>query len=277
MPLGGSHGLPFVPKVPTFFCLGAVGVEDRVGIAANLLREASYTVVFTGAGISTSSGIPDFRSPGAGLWEQANPLLVASIWAFRLCPQAFFDWMRPLARTILEAEPNAAHRALAELEAAGRLRTVITQNIDGLHQAAGSQHVLELHGHTRTATCLDCGHRVSTASLVEEFLSGAVPHCASCGGLLKPDVVLLGEMLPASVLLAAQRECERCDLLLIAGSSLEIAPAADLPLTALEAGADLIVLNLQPTPLDSRASLAIRCDVATVLPTIARLCLGGSS
>jgi len=209
------------------------------------------------------------------MWEQVSPMLVASIWAFRLRPQAFYDWMRPLARTILEAEPNVAHRALADLEAAGRLRTVITQSIDGLHQAAGSQHVLELHGHTRTATCLDCGRSVKVDSLIEEFLMGGVPRCAPCGGLLKPDVVLLGEMLPTRVLLTAQMECQRCDLLLVAGSSLEITPAADLPVTALEAGAKLIIINLQPTPLDSQASVVIRCDVATTLPVIAAKCLGG--
>lgn len=250
-------------------------MENRVSIAASLLIEASYPVALTGAGISTPSGIPDFRSPGTGLWEGVSPMLVASIWAFRLWPQAFYDWMRPLARTILEAEPNAAHRGLADLEKAGRLRVVITQNIDGLHQAAGSQHVLELHGHTRTATCLDCGRSVDAGSLMEEFLLGGVPRCAPCGGLLKPDVVLLGEMLPASVLLAAQVECAQCDLLLVAGSSLEVTPAADLPLTALEAGADLIILNLQPTPLDSRASIVIRRDVATVLPAIVGKCLAG--
>jgi len=258
-------------------CLGEGEMEDAVGVAANLLREAEYGVAFTGAGMSTPSGIPDFRSPGTGLWEQVRPMLVASIWAFRLRPQAFYDWMRPLAHTILEAEPNAAHHALAKLEGAGRLRAVITQNIDGLHQAAGSRQVLELHGHTRTATCLDCARVVDTGPLIEQFLRGEVPRCASCDGLLKPDVVLLGEMLRASVFFTAQMECEQCDLLLVAGSSLEIAPAAGLPLVALEAGADLIIVNLQPTPLDSQASVVIRCDVATVLPAITAEVLGGLS
>ena len=252
-------------------------MEDNLRMAADLLREAEYAVALTGAGISTPSGIPDFRSPGTGLWEEVRPMFVASIWAFRLRPRAFYDWMRPLAHKILEAEPNAAHRALADLEAAGRLKAVITQNIDGLHQAAGSQQVLELHGHTRTATCLDCGRTVDTGPLIEEFLAGKVPRCASCGGLLKPDVVLFGEMLPANVFLAAQMECEQCDLLLVAGSSLGVVPASELPLVALEAGADLVIVNLEPTLLDSQARVVIGCDVATALPAIVEEVLGEPS
>ena len=252
-------------------------MENKLNIAADLLREAEHAVALTGAGISTPSGIPDFRSSGTGLWKQMRPMFVASIWAFRLRPRAFYDWMRPLARTIMEAEPNAAHRALAGLEQAGRLKAVVTQNIDGLHQAAGSQQVLELHGHARTATCLDCGRTVDSGSLIKEFLAGKVPHCAACGGLLKPDVVLFGEMLPANVFFAAQMECEQCDLLLVAGSSLEVAPASELPLVALEAGADLVIVNLEPTPLDCQASVVIRQDVATALPAIAREVLSAVS
>ncbi len=251
-------------------------MEDKLSFAADLLRKAKYAVALTGAGISTPSGIPDFRSPGTGLWEQVRPMLVASIWAFRLRPHAFYDWMRPLAHTILKAKPNAAHRALADLEAASRLKAVITQNIDGLHQAAGSQQVFELHGHTRTATCLDCGRTVDTGPLIEEFLAGKVPRCRACDGLLKPDVVLLGELLPANIFFAAQMECEQCDLLLVAGSSLEVVPAAELPLVALETGADLIIVNLHPTPFDSRARVVIRCNVATALPAIAEKVLGGA-
>jgi NAD-dependent deacetylase len=250
-------------------------MEEGVAAAANVLREASYAVAFTGAGISTPSGIPDFRSPGTGLWHQVRPALVASTWTLRLRPQVFYEWMRPLAHRILEAEPNAAHRALVELEEAGRLNAVITQNIDGLHQTAGSRRVLELHGHTRTASCLGCGRTVDTAPIIETFLMGDVPHCAWCDGVLRPDVVLLGEMLPADVFAAAQVECERCDLLLVVGSSLEVTPAAELPLVALRAGADLVIVNLQPTPLDARASVFIRHDVATILPAITEEVLGG--
>jgi len=252
-------------------------MEGGVKAAAELLRGAEYALALTGAGISTPSGIPDFRSPGMGLWEQAHPMLVASIWAFRLRLWAFYDWMRPLARKILEAEPNAAHYALAELEGVGRLRGVITQNIDGLHQAAGSRRVFELHGHTRTATCLDCGRTVDSGPLIEEFLAGEVPRCGECGGLLKPDVVLFGEMLPTDVFYGALSECEQCDVLLVAGSSLEVVPASELPLVALEAGADLIIVNLQPTPYDPRASVVIRGDVAVVLPAVAERVLGPSS
>lgn len=252
-------------------------MEGSLSAAADLLRAANYAVALTGAGISTPSGIPDFRSPGTGVWQQARPLVVASVWAFRLRPGAFYDWMRPLARTILEAEPNAAHQALAELEAAGRVKAVITQNIDGLHQGAGSKRVFELHGHTRTATCLDCGHTVDTSPLIEEFLKGKLPCCGECGGLVKPDVVLFGEMLPASVFFGAQMECEQCDLLLVAGSSLQVTPACELPMVALESGAELVIVNLQPTPFDARASVVIRQDVAEALPALAREVLGEAS
>ena len=252
-------------------------MQAALSAAATLLRQAEHAVALTGAGISTPSGIPDFRSPGTGVWEQVQPMLLASIWAFRLRPRAFYDWMRPLARTILEAEPNAAHRALADLEMTGYLEAVITQNIDGLHQRAGSQQVLELHGHARTATCLECGCTVDSRLVAERFLAGEMPRCDDCGGLLKPDVVLFGEMLPPGVLAASQAACEACDLLLIAGSSLVIAPASELPLVALEANADLVIINLQPTPLDSRASVVIRQDVATALPTIARQILSSQS
>ena len=252
-------------------------MEGSLSTAADLLRAASYAVALTGAGISTPSGIPDFRSPGKGMWEQVRPMLVASIWAFRLRPRAFYNWMRPLAYTILEAKPNTAHRSLADLETASRLKAVITQNIDGLHQAAGSRRVFELHGHVRTATCLDCGLTVDSGPLIEEFLAGKVPCCEECGGLVKPDVVLFGEMLPASVFFAAQMECEQCDLLLVAGSSLQVAPASELPLVALESGADLVIVNLGPTPLDSQASVVVRQDVARALPAIAREVLGAAS
>lgn len=251
-------------------------MEGPLSAAADMLTAASYAVALTGAGISTPSGIPDFRSPETGLWQQVRPLFVASVWAFRLRPRAFYDWMRPLARTILEAEPNVAHRALADLEAAGRLKAVITQNIDGLHQAAGSRRVFELHGHARTATCLDCGCTVETDPLIEEFLRGKVPCCRECGGLVKPNVVLFGEMLPASVFFAAQMECEQCDLLLVAGSSLLVTPASELPLVALEAGAELIIVNLEPTPLDAQASVVIRHDVVCALPAIAENVLHAS-
>jgi NAD-dependent protein deacetylase/lipoamidase len=241
--------------------------------AADLLRHARHAVALTGAGVSTCSGIPDFRSPGSGLWEQVDPLQVASVFAFRRRPEAFFDWIRPLAHCLLEAQPNPAHIALAQLEAAGLLKAVITQNIDGLHQKAGSQCVLEVHGHLREATCIRCYRVFPTERFIEAFLAeGGVPRCPECGNVLKPNVILYGEQLPAAVMQAAQRHMRWCDVMLVAGSSLEVVPASDLPRLAQHNGARLILVNLQPTYMDAEADVMLHADVAKVLPQIAQAC-----
>jgi len=238
--------------------------------AAELLAASRHAVVLTGAGHSTASGIPDFRSPDTGLWQQADPMEVASIYGFQRNPKAFYDWIRPLARLMMEAQPNPAHYALAEMEEMGVLKAVITQNIDELHHRAGSKHVLELHGTVRTATCTSCRERLETGEMwADVVLRAQVPHCPYCGGLLKPDVVLFGEELPAHILDEALRESEQCDAMLVAGSSLEVTPAADLPLRAAQAGAQVILVNYEPTYMDARATVVIHDDVAAILPQIA--------
>jgi len=248
-------------------------LDHLIARAAELLRQGSYAVAMTGAGVSTPSGIPDFRSPESGLWTQVNPMAVASIFAFRMRPQDFFDWIRPLAQLIVEAQPNPAHEALARLETAGRLESVITQNVDGLHQRAGAQRVHEVHGHIRQATCVRCYRVVEADSLIEEFLKREeVPRC-SCGGVMKPNVILYGEQLPLEVLTAARQDTKACDLMLVAGSSLEVEPAADLPLMALGHGAKLIIVDYLPTYLDERADVVIHADVEDVLPRIADLAI----
>jgi NAD-dependent deacetylase len=240
-----------------------MATQRQIEQAAALIVNSKHAVALTGAGISTPSG-----SPGSGLWEKVNPLLVASSFSFRLQPQAFYEWARPLARRLLAAEPNPAHRALAGLEEIGLLKAIITQNIDDLHQKAGSRRVLELHGNMRQATCLKCRKVVAMQGMMEQFIEGGeVPNC-SCGGLLKPNVVLIGEQLPRWVLLEAWGEAERCDLMLVVGSSLEIVPAAEIPFVAGRHGAKAIVVNYQPTPLDSQADVVIHEDVAEVLPQI---------
>jgi NAD-dependent deacetylase len=247
-----------------------MSLEGKIEHAAELIRHAHHMVAFTGAGHSTPSGIPDFRSPHSGLWEKHNPMLVASIWAFRLNPRNFFDWIRPVAGVMLDAMPNAAHLALADLEAMGYLKVVITQNIDNLHQRAGSGRVLELHGHMREATCIRCYEKVLVdANMQQMVMAGKVPRCA-CGGVLKPDVILFGEQLPIQILNEAMKEARRCDLMLVAGSSLTVAPAADIPILAADRGAGLIIVNLEPTELDPRADVVIHGDVVEVLPRIAR-------
>jgi NAD-dependent deacetylase len=244
-------------------------IDNLITRAARLLRQAAYTVALTGAGHSTPSGIPDFRSPESGLWTRVDPLAVASLFAFRVRPQDFYDWIRPLARVMLEAQPNPGHHALAQLEKAGLLKSVITQNIDGLHQRAGSLRVHEVHGHMREATCIHCYRVVPAESLIEEFLEeGQVPRC-TCGGVMKPNVILFGEQLPLNALTAARQDTRACDLMLVIGSSLTVEPVSDLPLMALGHGAKLVIVNYQPTHLDERADVLIHADLADVMPRIA--------
>ncbi len=246
-----------------------MGLEERLQQAVGLLAESKYAVALTGAGISTPSGIPDFRSPDSGLWKNADPFESASIYAFRRRPQDFYDWIHPLARLIMAAQPNAAHFALAQLEARGILKGVITQNVDMLHGRAGSATVHEVHGHLREVTCMRCYKIFPAAAFLDDFVdSGEVPYCEACGGVLKPNVILIGEQLPVSVVNQARRQIRNCDLMLIAGSSLEMAPAGDLPLLALESGARIIVINFEPTHIDNLADVVIRGDVVDVIPEI---------
>lgn len=246
--------------------------DQRIHLAAHLMVSASYATALTGAGLSTPSGVPDFRSPGSGLWQLIDPLAMASIRAFHEQPQAFYRWFLPLARKLRVARPNPAHYALADLEHDGYLRLLITQNIDALHQQAGSEHVIELHGHLRSATCLECEHQEPTTQLWPTIEQGEVPRCERCGGLLKPDVVLFGEPLNYEHLKAAQQAALRCDVMLAAGTSLEVEPAADLPYLAHRRGAQLIIINRQPTLADSIAEVVIRGDVAEILPRLAEAC-----
>ncbi len=247
--------------------------DDLLTQAARVLRRARHPIALTGAGISTPSGIPDFRSPHTGLWSEIDPMLVASIYAFRRDPTAFYEWIRPLARLMVKAQPNPGHRALARLEAADFLQAVITQNIDALHQEAGSTCVLEVHGHLRSATCMDCYRGRRTDDLLEVFLSAEeVPRCPACGGVMKPDVVLFGEQLPVAVVNAALAHVRAADVMLIAGSSLEVAPVSQFPLRVHRRGGRLIVVNLTPTDADDVAEVVIHGDAAEVLPRIARAC-----
>jgi NAD-dependent deacetylase len=240
-----------------------------------MLRASRRAVVLTGAGVSTPSGIPDFRSPNNGIWEKFDPFEVASLTAFRYNPIAFYRWMRELTGGIIQAQPNDAHTSLARLEAAGIVQTLITQNIDVLHQRAGSRNVLEVHGSLRTLTCTRCYHTVDAAPFLVTYLeTGAVPYCPDCGAVLKPDMVLMGEQLPARTWLKAVEACKTCDLMVVVGSSLEVLPVAGLPMRALENGARLILVNHSQTYLDVRADVVLHYDAAEVLPMITDLVLG---
>jgi NAD-dependent deacetylase len=239
---------------------------QQVERAALLLHGASSAVAITGAGVSTPSGVPDFRGPH-GLWK-TDPAASARLSVFQNDPRSFIDWFRPLLLALSGVQPNPAHVALARLEQLGRLEAVLTQNIDGLHQRAGSRQVYELHGHLRTATCLECDRQIQGDRAVEAIRRGALLPCV-CGGVFKPDIVLFDEALSRGLLWLAQRALDRADVVLIAGTSLEVAPVCDLPVGALKRGAHLVIVNQSATSLDQYADVVLRADVAEALPAIA--------
>jgi len=245
-------------------------VRDSIVFAGELICKSRHAVVLTGAGVSTPSGIPDFRSEGTGLWSYDEPLEVASLSTFRYHPERFFEWMRPLISCILNAEPNSAHLAIARMERAGYIKSIITQNIDNLHQKAGSLNVHETHGTMQTMTCTCCFQKTASAPYIQPLIkSGKMPICVKCGELLKPDVILFGEQMPHTAWKIAQDAAHTCDLMVVAGSSLEVLPVASLPMQALDRGAHLIIVNQNPTYLGVRADVLILEDVASVIPAIA--------
>lgn len=245
--------------------------HEQVTLAAELLDAAHHTVVLTGAGISTPSGIPDFRSPNCGLWTGIDPFEVASMYGFRQNPAAFYEWVYPLVQVTVQAEPNPAHYALARLEAQGKVKGIITQNIDTLHTRAGSRVIHELHGQFREATCTHCFELYDAKPIISKFLyDHEVPYCPKCGGVIKPNVILFGEQLPIRPFLAAKDLARKADLMLIIGTSLEVAPASELPMLALRNGTPVIIVNLEATHLDSAATLVIHADAADALPQIVK-------
>ncbi|MGH3133707.1 MAG: SIR2 family NAD-dependent protein deacylase [Gaiellaceae bacterium] len=231
---------------------------------ASLLRERQPCVVLTGAGISTESGIPDFRSP-TGIWATVDPFEVASIQAFRRDPERVWSFYRKRIRSLLAAEPNAGHRALAELERRGLVRAVVTQNIDTLHERAGSRKVIDVHGSIRTAVCPSCLWTEGTDAVLAQLEERAAPLCVHCGEILKPGVTLFGELLPAGAMERATELARGAELVLVVGSTLEVWPVAGLPL---EARAFAIV-NRGPTALDDGALLKIDGPAGRTLAAVA--------
>jgi NAD-dependent deacetylase len=228
---------------------------------AELIHDEQPCVVLTGAGVSTESGIPDFRSAG-GIWAQYDPYEVASIDGFRRDPERVWEFYGRRLGVLAEAKPNAAHRALAELEQRGLVRAVVTQNVDGLHGRAGSHDVIEVHGSIATASCLHCGTTVERER-VRELLP--LPRCPACGAVLKPDVVMFGELLPSDAIDRATALAEDAALLLVVGSSLEVWPVAGLPAATLEHGGKLAIVNREPTIYDGRAGLVVHGTAGDVL------------
>ncbi|HSC50499.1 MAG TPA: NAD-dependent deacylase [Gaiellaceae bacterium] len=237
------------------------------GLAA-LIRERQPCVVLTGAGVSTESGIPDFRSP-TGLWARFDPLEYGSIDAFRADPLKVWSFYKPRVAMLIEAEPNPAHVALAELERRGFVEAVVTQNIDLLHERAGSSNVVEVHGSIRTATCPGCEARYPLERVLELLAEADAPACSGCGAILKPDVVFFGELLPAGAIGRAYELARRARLLLVVGSALEVYPIAALPDETLGAGGSLAIVNRGRTPYDGRAVLRIDGSAGEVLPAVA--------
>jgi NAD-dependent deacetylase len=217
------------------------------------LFERQPWVVLTGAGISTESGIPDFRS-AEGIWAKYDPLEVAHIDAFRRDPGRVWEFYALRLEALASAEPNAGHLALAALEEEGFVRAVVTQNVDGLHARAGSQEIVEVHGSLREAECIHCGVRVPMSDAVARL---PLPPCPECGEILKPGVVMFGEMLPATAIERAQQLAAEARLLLVVGSSLEVYPVAGLPQETLAAGGAVAIVNRGPTPWDARADVVI--------------------
>ena len=246
-----------------------------VARAAQLLAGARHGVAVTGAGVSAESGIPTFRGQG-GLWTRYDPVKVSSIDTFLADPAAYWQVSRERGRVALAAKPNPGHIAIAALEAAGHIEAVITQNTDGLHQAAGSRLVVELHGSGRTVECLTCGRTESRADVQERLDREMPPRCRHCGGtVLKPTVVLFGEPMPARAVQQAFDLAAAADVMLVVGSSLVVFPAAEVPLVALRAGAKVIVVNAETTPIDRYAEVVIHGRAGEVLPEIVRATEGG--
>jgi NAD-dependent deacetylase len=241
--------------------------EDRRATLSRLLAESKRAVVFTGAGISTESGIPDFRSPG-GVWEKNKPVMFQDFMASDIAKREY--WRQRFSRegAILNAEPNRGHRAVEKLVRAGKVSAVITQNIDGLHQQSGipDEKIIELHGNSTYAACLDCAARYEIGPIREAFLRDeTLPLCNHCGGAVKTATISFGQSMPEDAMRAAQIETLQCDLFIAVGSSLVVYPAAGFPLMAKDNGARLIILTRDPTELDRYADLVLNDEIGPVL------------
>ncbi len=236
-------------------------------ISADILK-SQHVIAFTGAGISSESGIPTYRGAG-GLWTKYDPNRYANIHYFKKDPSYYWSFFRDVRYPMLNiVVPNKAHLALAEMEQMGHMQTVITQNIDGLHQEAGSTSVIELHGTTRIITCMNCAEEYPMEAVFPILDKQIPPLCQECQGVLRPAVIFFGEPLNPQVIGRAYEEADCCDFLLVMGSSLVVYPAADLPVTAKQRGASLAIINKDPTPMDQLADYVIHEEAGTALPQI---------
>ncbi|MEO8497808.1 MAG: NAD-dependent deacylase [Planctomycetota bacterium] len=242
--------------------------DELCQVVARWLADSRSAVAFTGAGVSTESGIPDFRSPG-GVWATSQPVYFDD---FLRNAEARYEYWRQKSvshRAFADANPNVGHQVLARWEQSGRLRAVVTQNIDGLHQLAGNEHVLELHGTARSVACLDCEARFEAGAMVARFVEqNRPPECPTCGGIMKHATVSFGQSLPADVLQESIELAQEADLFFAMGSSLVVHPAASLPMLAKQSGGRLIIINRDPTPQDRSADAVINASVGETLTAI---------
>jgi NAD-dependent deacetylase len=242
---------------------------DQATRLAEMLREARSAVVLTGAGVSVPSGIPDFRSPGTGIWEKVNPMEVAHIDAFRREPDRFWRFYGERFASLVDKQPNDAHFAIAELERRGLVRGVVTQNVDRLHRRAGSANVIEVHGSIEWSVCPECGGRVSLERVLEVMAEHpGAPECMACIAPLKPDVVLFGETLPEVAISDAYALAAEADLIVCVGSSLEVFPVASLPGVTRDAGGRIALITQGPTPYDGDAEVKLAGDVVEELAAV---------
>jgi NAD-dependent deacetylase len=247
----------------------SVASSAQAVLLAELLRGAERAVVLTGAGISVPSGIPDFRTPGKGLWEHVDPMEVAHIDAWRRDPDRFWGFYAQRFASLVDRRPNPAHEAVAELERRGLVGAVITQNVDRLHRLAGTRRLVEVHGSIDWSVCLECGGRVPLERVIEMVeAAGGAPECEACVAPLKPDVVLFGELLPERAIAEAQALAAEADLMLCIGSSLEVYPVAGLPALTRGAGGSLAIVTQGPTPYDSQAEVSLNGDVVAELRAV---------
>ena len=242
-------------------------VRDDIAALAELIGSAGSVVALTGAGISVPSGIPDFRTPGTGIWANVDPMEVAHIDAWRADPERFWSFYGHRFQTLGDKQPNGAHRALVELERRRLLDAVVTQNIDMLHRRAGTQELIEVHGSIASCSCLSCGESYGLEEVMTRLRETTVPACA-CERPLKPDVVLFGEFLPEAALERAAQLAEDADLMLCIGSSLEVYPVAQLPGITLRHGGRIAIVTQGPTPYDGRAAVRLGGDVEQELEAL---------
>ena len=243
-------------------------IEEKIERLASLILESKNIVVLTGAGMSTESGIADFRSPGTGLWEKVDPYEFASINSYIAHPAKNLEFMLETGKAIFSAQPNKGHKALTRLQKLGKLKGILTQNIDRLHHKAKTQNIVEFHGNVMEAKCLQCRRIFPITTMVNQALQGNVPSCEVCNGMLKPNAIFFGEPLESDVLAAADDMFGDCDLLIVLGSSLVVYPVAWYPQKALSMNAKLAIINIQETDMDSLAEVVIHEKIGNIFPKV---------